>query len=235
MVNNCTRFVQALLFPGSCVLCGGSGQGQQDLCPDCERDLPWLRRACVRCARPLATSDALVCGTCLRRPPAFQNTIAALHYQRPVDALICGLKFNQQLQFARVLGNLLARAVLNRNLPPPDALIPVPLHPGRQRQRGFNQAIELARPAARLFGIPLASRCCTRIRATDSQSLLNRRERSANVRGAFGLRGAVPGSHVAIVDDVMTTASTAQALARTLRAGGARQVDVWCVARAEPH
>lgn len=235
MVNNCTKFVQTLLFPSVCVLCGGNGQPQRDLCRDCERELPWLRQGCSRCARPMAAGDGSICGACLRRPPAFDSTIAALHYHRPVDELIRRLKFNQHLQYARLCGSLLAEQVQARNAALPQALVPVPLHPARQRQRGFNQAIELARPAARALGIALATGCCRRIRATETQSLLARRARHANLRGAFRMSGKPPGSHVAIVDDVMTTASTARALAETLRAAGVQRIDVWCVARADHH
>ena len=233
MVDNCTRFVQALLFPATCVLCGAPGLAQRDLCRGCEADLPWLGPGCVRCARPLPESGAGLCGACLRKPPAFQRTVAAFHYYRPVDVLIRRLKFNQQLQYARLLGHLLATAVRSGCQSLPSALIPVPLHPRRQRQRGFNQAIELARPVGRILGIPLATNVCQRVRATDSQSLLNRRERHANLIGAFRLSQRPPAEHVAIIDDVMTTASTVQSLAQVLLAGGARQVDVWCVARAD--
>lgn len=234
MVDNCTSFLQQLLFPGLCVLCGAETGGRRDLCRPCEDELPWLPAACRRCARPLGgQAVAAVCGACQRQPPAFAATLAALQYRRPVDELIRRLKFEQRLQYARVLGALLAERLQDRVDALPDALVPVPLHPARQRQRGFNQATELARPLARTLGIELAAGSCQRVRATETQSLLDRRARRANLRGAFRMTGPAPGRHVAIVDDVVTTGSTVQALARELRAGGVQRVDVWCVARAD--
>lgn len=230
-MNKCIRFVHTRLFPSVCTLCGAPGHADKDLCSACERDLPWLGPACWRCARPLHNGKTL-CGVCHRRPPTFDRTIAALHYRRPVDALVQRLKFDCRLHYARLLGALLTQRLRDQLDRLPDVLVPVPLHPTRQRQRGFNQATELARPIVRALGIAMAPHCCQRVRATDTQSLLSRQARRANLRGAFRV-ATVPGAHVAIIDDVVTTGSTVQAMAQCLRAAGAERIDVWCVARAD--
>lgn len=233
MVNKCTRFVQRLLWPAVCVLCGGPGADGRDLCKACSADLPRARHACARCGCALPDSQAHRCGACLRRPPPFQHTVTALLYAAPVDTLVQRLKFHGRLQYAALLADLLADAVEATHEPRPSRLIPVPLHPSRQRQRGFNQATELARCLGKRLDIAVHDGCAQRVRATDPQSLLNGRARRSNLRGAFAVQGH-PGDHVAIVDDVMTTGSTVRTLALALRRGGARRVDVWCAARAEP-
>lgn len=230
-MNNCTRFVRSLLFPPCCVLCGGPGHRGLDLCRACRAELPWLAQACLRCARPLAGAE-LVCGACLSQPPAFDHAIAAFRYEKPLDTLIQRLKFDHRLHYARLLAALLLERLAGRSEPLPQALLAVPLHPARQRQRGFNQALELARPLARGLGLELLPDACRRVRATETQSLLPRAARRANVRGAFTATGPLA-AHVAIVDDVVTTASTVQTMAACLRAAGAQRIEIWCVARAD--
>ncbi|HEY5791083.1 MAG TPA: ComF family protein, partial [Gammaproteobacteria bacterium] len=146
--------------------------------------------------------------------------------------LVTGLKFHGQLAGARLLGGLLAEQLAGDPGPWPQALLPVPLHPRRLRQRGFNQALELARPLARELGLALLPDACVRRRDTAAQSGLERAARRRNVRGAFALPRPLGLHHVALVDDVMTTGQTLEALARVLREDGVEQVEVWCVARA---
>lgn len=233
MIDKCTEFVQRWLYPPCCVLCGRPGSGGRDLCAGCYGDLPWVRGACTRCARPLHCAADRLCGRCTRMPPPFAATIAPLRYRSPVDHLILGAKFGGRLQLTRLLGELLAEAAGMCELPRPEALLPVPLHPQRQRVRGYNQAVELARPVSRTLGLPLLTGACRRVRATASQTRLDGRARRANLRGAFAVTGALGCAHVAIVDDVMTTGSTVAALAQALVGAGVRRVDVWCVARAD--
>lgn len=232
MVNKCTRFIQSLLWPATCVLCGDCGHDGRDLCRACARELPRVGHACRCCGRELAGTPS-ICGACLRQPPPFQRTVAALRYGPPVDKLIQRLKFHGRLQYAALLGGLLAEAVAAHCDSRPDCLLPVPLHPTRQRQRGFNQATELARPVSRQMGIPIDIDGCRRVRFTAPQSGLDRRARRGNLRGAFQVL-TCPGNHVAIIDDVMTTGSTVRVLAQALRRSGVARVEVWCAARAEP-
>jgi len=150
-----------------------------------------------------------------------------------VDHFIRALKFHQQLGLARLLGEQLARR-LAQEAPRPDLIIPVPLHRARLRERGYNQALEIARPLARALGVPLDFRSLVRIRATAPQTGMTVKARRKNLRAAFALRdaAAVRNLRVALVDDVMTTGSTVQAAAKCLRAAGAREVEIWVIARA---
>ena len=230
MIDKWSRIVRFLL-PGSvCVLCGDAGADGLDLCRPCRDDLPHTANACQRCAIPLPGTQAL-CGRCQSSPPAFERCLAPFAYAAPVDHLLQALKFNARLAPARSMGLLMAQWLAQRADPPPRRIIPVPLHPARLRQRGFNQSLELARPIARRLGLPLDIHACQRRRDTPPQADLSARQRRGNLKGAFVVTERLAGS-VAIVDDVMTTGSTAQEMAVTLLAAGATRVEVWVCARA---
>jgi ComF family protein len=231
MRNGWSRFVH-LVPPPVCVACGADGGLTQDLCVRCRADLPWLPNACVQCAMPLpAGSSVRRCGACLTRPPPFSRTVAAFAYDEPVRHLLQRLKFRHKLSFARVLGTMLADAVA-RSGAAVDLLVPVPLHRSRLRERGYNQALELARPVAAALALPVTTEACHRVQASVAQMTLPANERARNVRGAFRASADIAGQRVAIVDDVMTTGATAAELARELLRGGALEVQVWVCARA---
>ena len=224
------------VLPPVCVLCGAEGIRQsshvRDLCPACQQALPWGGSQCARCALPLsASATEALCGRCQTNPPAFELCLSPFHYQAPLDHLLQGLKFNGRLEQARLLGELMADWLASVVENTPDRLIPVPLHAARLRERGLNQAVELARPIAKRLGLPLDLDSVRRTVATSPQSDLSRKQRLKNIRGAFEVVEAVSG-HVVIIDDVMTTGSTAHELAKTLLRAGADQVDVWVCARA---
>jgi len=170
------------------------------------------------------------CGRCLARPPPWEAAFSLLRYDYPADSAIKSLKYGARLAVGRVLGELMAERLAGRALPA--VIVPVPLHPVRERERGFNQATELARPLAAALGLMLDAGLCRRVRATPSQSALDRRTRARNLRGAFVLRRALDADEIAIVDDVVTTGATAAALTHTLRRAGARRVEIWSAARA---
>jgi ComF family protein len=217
-------------FPRNCLLCGVPS-GAHPLCPGCDRDLPWHTRPhCPQCATP--TPDGQVCGTCLRHPPAFDRTHAALAYAFPLDRLIPRLKYHGRLAVAPALGACLARAV--EAAPRPDRLIPMPLHPQRVRERGFNHASEIARVVAVRCGLPLDTASCQRVRDTPPQMGLKHDARRRNVKDAFACTGGVRGQHVALIDDVMTTGTSLDELAATLKRAGAREVSCWVAARTLP-
>ncbi len=218
------------LFPATCLLCGDSGQGQRDLCSGCYQDLPRNNCACRRCALPIPAGD--LCGQCQRSPPTFDQALVPLLYQAPVDFLVQELKFHGRLAVARLFSDLLGEALEYW----PEAfraecIIPIPLHPRRLRERGFNQALELARPLAKRFQIPLLSEGVRRTRSTPAQSTLDLPTRQANVRGAFALSHSLSFRRVAIIDDVITTGSTLNELAQVLRQAGAQEIQVWACAR----
>lgn len=229
-VDYWSSFIQKAIYPPRCLLCGTEGDAGRDLCHDCYHDLPHNPFSCLLCALPLAGGEAGLCGHCLKHPPLFDGSLIPFRYAAPLDHLLLGLKFNRQLLNARLLGGLMAEAIAVRGEVLPDCIVPVPLHPSRLRERGYNQALELARPVTRALGIPLAPQLVRRDKATEAQSRLEQGARRRNIRGAFSVLGELPG-HIAILDDVVTTGSTVNELARVLRKGGARRVVVWACAR----
>jgi len=233
-LNNWLANIQDWLLPRLCPACGNPTGPGRELCPGCEQTLPVLRHACPRCAIPHEHTDARgECGACQKHPPAFTRAIALYHYAPPVDHFIRELKFHQRLGLARLLGEHLAQR-LAAEMTRPDLIIPIPLHGARLRERGYNQALEIARPVARALGVPLDFRSLVRVRATAPQTGMMLVARRKNLRNAFHLRdpATVHGRHVALVDDVMTTGSTVQAAAKCLRQAGAETVEIWVVARA---
>jgi ComF family protein len=222
--------LQRVLLPWRCLLCGAAGADGADLCCDCAAELPRNRSSCARCALPLATPAAL-CGECQRHPPPWDAAWAPFRYGWPLDRLESRYKFGADLAAGRVLSTLWRREP--RSIELPQLLLPVPLHRLRLRQRGYNQTLELARPLARALGVPLRHDLLERVRRTDAQTELDAVSRRRNVRGAFALRAGVAlPTHVAILDDVMTTGATLAECARVLKRAGVPRVDVWALARA---
>ena len=219
-------------LPQDCLLCGQwSGQGSDDgqLCRPCLEELPALRGGCPVCAMPGPASTrpgGAVCGACLAHPPQFDATIAAWSYGYPADRLVQALKFRGRLAVAPLLARALAERVSLADL-----VVAMPLHPARVRDRGFNQAVEIARHLAKIKGVPLALDCVRRIRHTLPQTGLPPSLRSRNVRGAFACEPRLAGLRIAVVDDVMTTGATLDELARVLKRAGAAHVQNWIVAR----
>jgi ComF family protein len=216
------------LLPPACVACGGPGD-DAPVCRPCRRDWPALGPACPRCALPSA--GGAWCADCFVKPPPLAFTIAAFRYAFPVDRIVQALKYRGTLALADVLGDALAEAACATPLPACDALLALPLAAARQRERGFNQAAEIARRASSALSLPLVTGLA-RVRDTPPQAGLAWRERAANMRGAFAATRSFAGARVAIVDDVLTTGATLDAAARALGRAGAAQVGALVVARA---
>ena len=232
MVNNWLDIIQQLLFPPTCILCGNAGHEGRDLCSPCRSRLPANVSCCPCCANEMAAADSdRLCGRCVGSPPAFDKTYAPFLYQESMRYLITGLKFNAHHAHARLLGQLLVEH-LHLNACSPDCIMPVPLHNTRYRQRGFNQAIEIARHISSEMKIPLDLASCRRRRDTPHQAGLSAKQRRKNIKNAFELVRPVQCRNVAILDDVMTTGSTAHAMALLLKEHGVERVDVWVCARA---
>ena len=223
---NISLFIERL-FKHTCLLCGVAASAER-LCGRCRDDLPHHTLLhCPQCAIP--TPAGQICGACLRHPPAYDRTIAAFSYRFPVDQLIPALKYHSRLAIAQVLGQHLAQAVAAR--PRPDLLIPMPLHPARIRQRGFNHATEIGRVVAGSLNLTLDFECCKRVRDTPPQVALAYDQRRRNVRGAFVCEMDLTGKRIALIDDVMTTGTSLDELAKTLKKAGATEVETWVVAR----
>lgn len=218
----------APLWPTACCLCLAADPSRRGLCPNCLADLTVRTPTCPICAQPVEVITP-ACGHCLRQTPPYARTHALFQYGPPVDRLILQLKFNSALQHARLFADLFSATLRDRPLP--DLLIPVPLHPHRQRERGFNQAVEIARPLAATLGIPLDTTRVIRIRNSPPQSSLQAAQRRRNLHKSFALTGSIPAQSAALLDDVMTTGSTVAAIASLLRNAGVERVEVWVCAR----
>jgi len=218
-----------LLPAQPCLLCGAMSR-HGSWCAACDNSLPYLSAAhCPACALP--TLDGALCGRCLKKKPLFDRTTAVFAYSFPLDKLVQALKFNEQLQLVNGLADKLAQRITS----PPDCIVPMPLHPVRLRERGYNQSLELAKRIAQQLEVPLLPHACQRVRDTPPQSTLKWKERGKNMRKAFACADNFAGKHVAMVDDVMTSGASLNELALALRRAGAREVSAWVVARTLPH
>lgn len=223
----------AAVLPPRCLLCAGEGADGRDLCAGCRADLPLNSCCCARCALPLDHA-AEQCGICLKREPPFASAWAPFRYAHPLDLLEARFKFHRDLAAGRLLADLMIEALGTR--PPaalPERLLCVPLHHERLRERGYNQALELAKPLAKALRIPLDADTLVRLRNTSAQTGLDAKARRRNLHAAFAVApNATLSTHVAILDDVMTTGTTLRECARVLRRAGVERVDVWALARA---
>ncbi|OHC69154.1 MAG: phosphoribosyltransferase [Rhodocyclales bacterium GWA2_65_20] len=225
-ISHVVRGVLSALLPQECLLCGARS-GDTLLCAECAGTLPLLPALhCPVCALP--TSGGETCGACLKSPPAYDATFAVWRYAFPLDKLVQALKFQHRL----ALAGFFAAAMSKGPRPCGDLLLPLPLSPQRLKERGFNQAAEIARPLARAFGIPLRRDDCKRTLETAPQTSLPWKERRRNVSNAFACQADLTGQAVIVIDDVMTTGATLDEFARTLKRHGAVRVSNWVVARA---
>lgn len=218
------------LLPSHCLLCGARGHGAVSLCADCATELPRNTTCCTRCALPLA-APAPLCGRCIKHEPPWDAAWVPFRYEWPLAQLEARFKFGGDLAAGRTLSLAWIASSLPAELP--QAIVPVPLHRTRLRQRGYNQALELAKPLAKHFRVPLLRDALQRARATHAQTELTAVQRRRNVRGAFTVRfDGMPPEHVAVLDDVFTTGATLGECVRVLKRAGVVRVDVWALARA---
>ena len=232
-------FARALL-PSSCAMCKRRCDGA--VCADCQAQYAGPGPArCRRCANPLAAADARwECGACQSHQPAYDATIAAAEYAAPLDQLVLELKFGGVLALAPWFGSMLSAAVqAHHGFELPTVLCPVPLGPRRLVERGFNQALEIARPLSATLGIALHARLAVRALDTAAQSGVAPAQRRKNIRNAFIVApdalALVRGQHIGVVDDVMTSGATLHELAATLKRFGAARVSNFVFARTPPH
>jgi ComF family protein len=221
--------IRQVLLAQDCLLCQAAS-GDRILCDACVRELPCSTSACPRCA--LAGPGDDECGACLADPPHYDASRAAFTYAYPVDALIQSLKYGGQLALAGWFAQQLQQRI--GQAAGVDLIVPLPLHPARLAERGFNQAAEIAKALSRKSGIRMDAHSARRVRNTRPQTDLPWRERRANIRHAFSCERDLAGLNVAVIDDVMTTGATLNEFARTLKQSGARRVQNWVVARTPP-
>lgn len=214
-----------------CVLCGSMSHDGL-WCAACDAALPYLDAPhCPACALPTPTGE--ICGHCLKQPPLFSRATAAFGYAFPLDKLIQAMKYGEQLALAHAFAAKLTQRIDKNALP--DYVIPMPLHPAKLRERGFNQSLLLAATAARKLNLKLLPNACQRVRDTPPQSALPWKERDKNVRDAFRCDMDLTGKRVALVDDVLTTGASLNALAEAVKKRGAAEISAWVVARTLPH
>jgi ComF family protein len=235
------RRVQQFVLPPICALCHApSADPNKQLCAGCDAELQRNTRACRLCAQPLPAlaleSAQVTCGRCLKKRLLITQIVAPFQYAHPLDSLVLRFKKRGELACGATLAALFIHAVRSDSaLELPQALVPVPLHRVRLRERGFDQARLLAQAYGTHFNIPLRPELLIRTRHTGTQAGLSATARVQNVRGAFfaaPTAGAKLPAHVALIDDVATTAATLNACALALKRAGVTRVDAWVLARA---
>lgn len=226
------------LLPAPCLMCGLASADYQLLCPECDKSLPRLNLEpflCHCCALPL-TSDASFCGKCLQKPPAFSQSRIVFRYEHPLDHLIHQFKYRRQLSSGKLLARLLADTCKQSERP--DFLVPVPIHWRKRWQRGFNQSELMAYWVGKQLNIPVLP-ACQQEHYHHSQKGLSRAQRLKNLRQSFSIKPdnklKIGKAHIALIDDVVTTTATARTLSELLINAGAKQVDIWALARTPDH
>ncbi len=226
-----------LLYPSHCFGCGLAVDEGLRLCVACAAAVPWIGpRRCVTCSRPYPGSTETVpaCPNCEGQAFAFECAVAAVRSAGLARELVHRFKYGRQFHLRQVLGAWLIAGFADERLgdEPFDALVPVPLHPLRRRERGYNQAQALAEILGATAQLPVYD-CLRRTRHTDTQTRFDRAERTRNLREAFAPRKGTTfaGKRLLVIDDVLTTGSTLHECAVALRQGGARSVLALTVAR----
>ncbi|SFJ74319.1 ComF family protein [Methylophaga sulfidovorans] len=218
------------VFPIPCLLCG-LATDDQALCESCIAELPVIQQCCIRCAIPLA--NAQICGQCLKKPPIQDISLSLYRYEQAIPRMMSALKYHRQIQLAEMCAQEFISYHTLATLP--DVLLPIPLHPSRLRQRGYNQSLLFADSLAKLLKIPCRPELLKRIKKTATQTQLNAKQRHKNMRQAFEYSSSFVPQHVAIIDDVMTSGATTHEAARVLKRVGVETIEVWTIARAISH
>ena len=231
IINKCLKYKQDV-FASRCLLCFACvNNNHLSICHQCISGLPWQRGGCCPQCGIISIKNQL-CGHCLKSAPAFDSTRSVFNYEYPLNAILQQYKYGNKLIVAELFGKLLADSLSPVDLP--DIIIPMPLHPHRLKKRGFNQAVEMARVIGKEFKLKLDVSICRRIRLSPPQASLPLKQRVKNMRNAFICDGQLDGLRVALVDDVMTTGASLNALADVVKKAGASTVECWVLARTQP-
>ena len=234
MRHKVSSITQLLRLPAICDLCQQYHTGRLAVCHDCITLLTPLGPACHYCAQPLPDAALLVCGRCCQKKPDVDTVMTAYCFEEPLRSLLHRFKYHEGLHLLSFLTTLMLQALPTTTSYRTDCLIPVPMHTTRLRQRGFNQAAELTKQLSRHLQIPYDFSYCKKIINTAAQARLSANERQNNLQRAFQITPSTHLKHyphVTLIDDLMTTGSTVNELARVLKRHGVQRVDVWCCAR----
>jgi ComF family protein len=229
MLKKIASITQWLALTPKCILCKQNSLNHLAVCESCIYYFQPISQSCQFCATPLLKNKYRVCGSCLRKKPWVDRVFAPYFYKEPYRSLIHEFKYYEGLYLAKTLASLLLDK-LPADLVGTECLLPVPLHLTRLQTRGFNQAAELAKLLAKRLGIPLALNSCVKNHATIAQAELKGFRRRQNLHDAF-IFNSLPYHTVTIIDDLFTTGSTVNELARIMKMGGIQTVHVWCCAR----
>ncbi|MGB7815809.1 MAG: ComF family protein [Methylotenera sp.] len=228
-LSNYGSFINAILKQ-HCLLCASPGGNIHAVCRACLNDLPWHpKTSCPQCG---LSSSGQVCGSCISSPPDFDATQAVFLYAYPIDAMMQRYKYGSLLNISQTFGQLLSQKI---NIDSVDLIIPMPMHHARIKERGFNQALEIAKVLTKNHKEKLDYKSAERQKLTPPQASLPLKKRVKNIKGAFKVNGDLTGKRIAIVDDVMTTGASLNELAKTLKKAGASHVECWVIARTLPH
>ncbi len=233
IVNKWLKIVQQIAsacYPlaNQCVLCLQPSRTPYALCKACETYLPWIKNGCARCGIALI-NDKAYCPHCIQKTPPYERLSALFDYEWPVNTFLGKLKYGGNLPFGKILGHLLASHLSPSALV--DTVVALPLHPHRQKERGFNQCLELAQIVAKQLNLPLDRRSCTKITNTTSQALLTGSARLALTANAFKIAKEFKAKHVLVIEDVVTTQTTVNAFTMALKNHGVSTVEIWSVCR----
>lgn len=220
---------QTLRLPSICVLCNQYHKNATAVCASCIAFIKPIGPCCQYCACPLPDADYPICGQCIKTPPHFDKALIAYTFEEPLRGLLHQFKYHNGLYLRSFLIQLMLHSWKETTVMP-QCLIPVPMHPQRLRKRGFNQAAILAKSLSRALNIPYDVHRCKKRLNTAPQASLDGEQRQKNLRHAFTVE-PLPYEHVMLVDDLLTTGSTANELAHTLKKSGVKRVDIWCCAR----
>ena len=231
VLRTCGRWVLDFALPPRCAACGTIVADVHSFCPDCWTQIQFLgETGCTVCGLPLQATEATTCGACLARPPRIARTRAAVTYDDLSRGLAIRLKYGRKVAIARTMARYMAPLVQSSADP---LLVPVPLHRTRLWQRGFNQSALVARELSRRLKLPANPLALRRLRRTPPLKGMSALQRRKTVAGAFEVsdKAAVAGRTIILIDDVLTTGSTAEACARTLQRAGAARVELITWAR----
>jgi len=229
-LNNFAKTSANWLFPKKCIVCKqAEPQDNHPCCTTCYLTLPFQTHACAQCGQRFAANSDH-CGRCINKPPSFDACFCPFEYQGVIKTQIQNFKYHEQLEIAPQLAQLMEYELHTNGIELPDILIPVPLHISRLRSRGYNQSQLLANALAKRLNIPVDNNIIAKHRKTSPQAELSLKKRSNNLKSSFKIKKRCSLKSVAIIDDVVTTGSTANEIAKTLKKNGVNYIQVWGLA-----